>query len=140
MLPSYPIEEIDMTDAHFPAQARSHQNLAVVLRSEGAAIAVLCTLYFSHLSGDWWLYFLAFLLPDLFMLGYLTGNRIGALCYNIGHSYLTPLLLAAAGVWFGLSLAAELALIWGAHIGLDRAIGYGLKYNGHFKDTHLGRV
>jgi len=129
-----------MTDTFSIAPAGRSLGVAAILRSEGAAIAVLCTLYYDHLDGGWWLYFLAFLLPDLFMLGYLAGKQIGAMCYNIGHSYLAPLLLGAVGVWTGTILAIELALIWGAHIGVDRTIGYGLKYNGHFKDTHLGRV
>lgn len=129
-----------MTDAQLSTQARRNWYMPAILRSEGAAIAGLCTLSYHQLEGGWWLYFLAFLMPDLFMVGYVAGGRIGAQCYNIGHSYLTPLLLAAVGGWTGSSLAVQLALIWGAHIGLDRAIGYGLKYNGHFKDTHLGRV
>jgi hypothetical protein len=33
-----------------------------------------------------------------------------------------------------------MALIWLAHIGMDRMLGYGLKYSGGFKDTHLGRL
>jgi hypothetical protein len=27
-----------------------------------------------------------------------------------------------------------------AHVGMDRAVGYGLKYPTHFKDTHLQRI
>ena len=129
-----------MTETKMATKAKRGWYIPAILRSEGAALAGLCTLGYHQLEGGWALYFLVFLFPDLFMLGYLAGQRIGALCYNIAHSYLTPLLLAAAGGWLGVSLAVELALIWGAHIGLDRAIGYGLKYNGHFKDTHLGRV
>ena len=34
----------------------------------------------------------------------------------------------------------KLGLIWLAHIGMDRAIGYGLKYPTNHKDTHLQRV
>ena len=129
-----------MTEVKLTRKAGGNWTMPAILRSEGLAIAGLCTLFYHQLNGGWWLYFMAFLLPDLFMVGYLAGNRMGALCYNIGHSYLAPLALAALGWWMGSSLAAQLALIWGAHIGVDRAIGYGLKYNGHFKDTHLGRV
>lgn len=74
------------------------------------------------------------------MLGYLRDKQTGALVYNIGHSYLTPLALAGAGLWSGSDLALSIALIWGAHIGLDRAMGYGLKYASGFKETHLSRV
>ena len=31
-----------------------------------------------------------------------------------------------------------LALVWLAHIGLDRLLGMGLKYNDRFAHTHLG--
>ena len=74
------------------------------------------------------------------MLGYLAGNRTGALCYNLGHSYLAPLALAAGGTLMGVELPLSLALVWGAHIGLDRAMGYGLKYAAGFLQTHLGRI
>ncbi|KKB35215.1 hypothetical protein QY97_01956 [Bacillus thermotolerans] len=37
-------------------------------------------------------------------------------------------------------MVLAVGLIWSAHIGMDRAIGYGLKYSTHFKDTHLNRV
>ncbi|RKQ33951.1 DUF4260 family protein [Oceanobacillus halophilus] len=31
-------------------------------------------------------------------------------------------------------------LIWTAHIGMDRMIGFGLKYPTAFKDTHIQRI
>ncbi len=83
---------------------------------------------------------LLFLVPDIFMLGYLAGPRIGAALYNAGHSYLGPLILAGVGSLANAQMPLLIALIWGAHIGIDRAIGYGLKYGSGFKDTHLGRV
>lgn len=78
--------------------------------------------------------------PDLVMLGYLAGKRIGAICYNVGHSYIGPILLAFLAFFLSHPLLAQLAMIWVAHIGFDRAIGYGLKYATDFKDTHLNRV
>jgi hypothetical protein len=74
------------------------------------------------------------------MAGYAFGNRVGAACYNVAHSYLAPLALAGAGHLAGWDNASAVALIWGVHIGADRAIGYGLKYGTGFRDTHLGRV
>jgi hypothetical protein len=83
---------------------------------------------------------LVLFLPDLFMVGYVASTRVGAAIYNIGHSY-----LASATLWF---VAAVLessgtkaaALVWAAHIGMDRALGYGLKYPDSFRNTHLGRL
>jgi hypothetical protein len=37
-------------------------------------------------------------------------------------------------------IAGSVALIWLAHIGFDRALGYGLKYKAGFGFTHLGRI
>ena len=37
-------------------------------------------------------------------------------------------------------LVLSLAMIWLAHIGIDRALGYGLKYQTGFAFTHLGRI
>ena len=33
-----------------------------------------------------------------------------------------------------------IAMIWLAHIGFDRALGYGLKYERGFGFTHMGRI
>jgi hypothetical protein len=74
------------------------------------------------------------------MLGYLGGDRIGALSYNVAHTYVGPLLLASIGAFGGIDLTVQLALIWGAHIGADRALGYGLKYPTGFKQTHVQRL
>jgi hypothetical protein len=74
------------------------------------------------------------------MAGYLAGPRTGARVYNAFHAYLGPLALVSAGALAMRPLAVDLALIWMAHIGMDRALGYGLKYTSSFGDTHLGRV
>ncbi len=74
------------------------------------------------------------------MLGYLAGARIGAAGYNLAHNYVPPLLLAAYGLGAGQPFALQLAAIWLAHIGMDRLLGYGLKYPTVFQDTHLQRV
>jgi hypothetical protein len=78
--------------------------------------------------------------PDGCFAGYVGGPRVGAICYNVAHSHVVPLLLIA---WSVLSSSASLlsvALIWLAHIGLDRALGFGLKYPTGFRDTHLGEI
>jgi hypothetical protein len=81
-----------------------------------------------------------FLTPDLFMLGYLAGNKVGAFGYNVAHTYTAPV-LAWSALWFsGETSGYWLVLIWVAHIGWDRLLGYGLKYETAFKDTHLQRV
>jgi hypothetical protein len=83
---------------------------------------------------------LLFLAPDLSMLAYLAGPRVGAACYDAVHTTALPLALGAIGVLAGGDAAVQVALIWLAHIGIDRMLGYGLKYPTGFKDTHLQRV
>lgn len=109
-------------------------------RLEGAAIAIAAITAWFLLGGTWWLLLLLFLLPDLSMVGYLGSPRVGALGYNLLHSYPLAVLLLGSGVWFdvfGLTLAGTLLL---AHIGADRALGYGLKLPSGFQDTHLGVI
>ena len=111
-----------------------------LLRLEALAVLALATLAYRGLGASWAMYGVLFLLPDLFMLGYLSGPGPGAWIYNAGHTYLAPAALAAVGYFGHRPALLPLGLIWVAHIGFDRSLGYGLKYETQFKDTHLGRV
>ena len=109
------------------------------LRAEGLAVFALSSLTYYAFGGPWALYVLLILAPDLAMLGYLGGPALGARLYNLAHSYVGPIILAIVGAVTA-SAAVAVALIWCAHIGMDRMIGYGLKYPTAFGDTHLGTV
>ena len=111
-----------------------------LLRLEGAALALACTVFYSYFEGSWTMFALLLLVPDLSFLGYLAGPRAGAATYNIAHAAILPMLLGIVGMVMPSALAMHLALIWSAHIGLDRALGYGLKYDAGFGFTHLGRI
>jgi hypothetical protein len=78
--------------------------------------------------------------PDLSFVAYLAGSRAGAVAYNAAHSYVGALMLLAAGVLGAVPLVLAMALVWCAHIGFDRMLGYGLKYGAGFGETHLGRL
>jgi hypothetical protein len=110
----------------------------LVLRLEALAVLALAVAGYARLGGTWWFFAALFLTPDLSMLGYLGGRRLGAMLYNAGHCYLAPAVLGAVGVLTPSALVLQLALIWAAHIGFDRMIGYGLKYATGFRHTHLG--
>ena len=112
----------------------------IVLRLEGMALFVAGLAAFLHLKQSVWIFAGLFLVPDLSMAAYFAGPRLGAITYNIFHTTIGPLLLAVYGVLSGELFAQVLASIWLAHIGLDHAIGYGLKYTTDFRDTHLGRL
>jgi hypothetical protein len=113
---------------------------ATMLRVEGATMLAGSVLLYWAGAGSWWLFALLLLAPDLSMLGYLAGPRVGAVAYNVFHSYPLPAALGLVGFFVGAPLAVSVALVWFAHIGMDRLMGYGLKYLMGFKDTHLQRV
>jgi uncharacterized protein DUF4260 len=110
------------------------------LRVEGATLVAGSLIAYATTDQAWWLVPLTLLLPDLTMIGYLGGTRLGSYLYNLGHSTPVPAVIVAIGWWQDNSLVVALGLVWLAHIGLDRLIGYGLKYDDHFQHTHLGRL
>ena len=113
--------------------------MTALLRLEGAAALVAGLVGYFALSNSWIFLAATLLVPDLAMLGYAFGPKVGARAYNLAHTYLAPAALAAVAWAFDLPLLAS-ACVWIAHIGLDRALGYGLKYESGFSDTHLGRI
>lgn len=111
-----------------------------LLHVEGATVLVLSALWYWREGGGWLLFAVLFFVPDLSAIGYLAGRRAGAAAYNLAHTEAAPSALATFALWHGHAVALSLALIWLAHIGMDRMFGYGFKYATAFKDTHLGRV
>lgn len=112
----------------------------VLLRLEGFTVFVLALAIYWHQSFSWALFWSTILLPDLALLGYLVNSKVGAIAYNITHSKLLPCALALVSVANGDALFLSLALVWFVHIGIDRLLGYGLKYPEGFKITHLGVI
>ncbi len=112
----------------------------LLLRVEGVAVAIAAISLFFHEGYPWWLFVALILAPDLSMIGLVAGSTVGAAAYNAAHTYALPVALAAIGVIADSEVAAQVGLVWLAHIGLDRAIGYGLKYPSGFEKTHLQRV
>ena len=111
-----------------------------LLRLEGAVVFASAAFLYGRNSGSWLLFALLILAPDLAALGYLAGARVGSVTYNIVHTYALPASLMLAAWLSHAPLGLSLALIWFAHIGADRLLGFGLKYPTEFKDTHLNRV
>ena len=111
-----------------------------LLRLEGAVVLGVALAAYAQFGAGWGVFALWLLAPDLSLLGYLAGPRTGAALYNAAHSYVGPLLLLALGVLAAMPWAVAGSLIWLAHIGMDHALGYGLKYASGFAATHLGRI
>jgi hypothetical protein len=114
--------------------------ITATLRLEGFVAFIAALAAFHLTGGNWWLFATLILAPDLSMLGWYAGEKNGARIYNLAHTYTVPALLGAIGFVTGAGWLVSVAIIWIAHIGLDRAIGYGLKYPGSFKNTHLGTM
>ena len=106
-------------------------------RVEGAAIAAAAVASYVHFGFAWGLFALLILSPDLSMVGYAGGPRLGARVYNFFHVYVWPAALIGAGVVIHNEMLLAIGIIWGTHIGIDRLCGFGLKYATAFKDTHL---
>ena len=112
----------------------------ILLRLEGLALLASMVLVYALWGGSWWIFALLLLLPDISLAAYLAGPGTGAIVYNAAHSTVIPAALAALGLALSQPLMVSLAIIWLAHIGMDRAVGYGLKYQAGFGFTHLGRI
>lgn len=115
-------------------------SVRLILRIEGLCILILALLGYGKFDFSWSVFVLFFFAPDLSFFCYLAGPRVGAICYNSAHSYIGAMGCLAAGfLWPRPSFLAA-GIIWCAHIGFDRALGYGLKYSSGFRSTHLGLI
>ncbi|MDP3941041.1 MAG: DUF4260 domain-containing protein [bacterium] len=111
-----------------------------VLHLEGLAI-FFAALYLYHLlSADWLIFLILLLTPDISMVGYIKNTRLGAVTYNIVHNYALGIIVSGIGLLVGNTFFTSLGLILLAHVGIDRFLGFGLKYPTHFKETHLQKV
>ncbi len=112
-------------------------NNFILLRVEAAAeLGLVCWLY-HHGASSWYLFAALFLVPDLGMIGYLAGPRVGAACYNLLHTYVLSIPLVMLATMLNHPLIFAIGLIWCGHIAADRMLGYGLKTIGSFHKTHL---
>jgi hypothetical protein len=109
-------------------------------RSEAGFIFLASLYFYHHLHFSLLLFIVLFFTVDIFMVGYITNNNIGAQIYNFGHSFIVSTLLILIGVMVKSDVLIGGGLIWTAHIGFDRALGYGLKFDSGFNDTHLGKI
>ncbi len=101
---------------------------------------VLSLAAYARFGVGWKIFFVFFLVPDIAFAGYLAGPRFGAIAYNLMHSSIGAVICLLGGLWLSSAAASTAGMIWFAHIGFDRALGYGLKYLQGFGFTHLGLI
>lgn len=109
---------------------------------EGALVFVAGVGFYVAVAGifPWWMAILIFFAPDLSFAGYLGGPKTGAICYNVVHNYGVCAILALTGFLAGWPVIFAIGLLWVAHCGFDRMMGYGLKRTHAFTSTHMGNI
>lgn len=112
----------------------------VILHLEGLVLLATTIVFYARLDFAWSLFWLLLLSPDLSLVPYLINRNWGTHVYNVMHTLALPAMLIAYAFATDWTIGIQLALIWLAHIGMDRSVGYGLKYNDSFGDTHLRKV
>ena len=111
-----------------------------VLKLEEVLIFALGIYLFSLLNYQWWWFLVLILTPDMGMLGYLFGPKVGALSYNLFHHRGLAVAIYLTGIYLSLPLCQLIGIILFSHASLDRIFGYGLKYDKGFRYTHLGEI
>lgn len=109
----------------------------LILRVEGLAVLAAACFFYARADYSWGMFALLFLVPDVSMVGYLVNKHLGSIFYNLAHNYIFPATLLVYGEYISSETLVFCALIWIAHVGFDRLLGYGLKYKTAFKYTHL---
>jgi hypothetical protein len=135
------MSEATVPESGVPATAGAVTGgVKILLRLEGLTLFAGMVLLYDVWGGSWWVFALLFFIPDLSFIAYLSDPKSGAIVYNAAHSYMAPVALMTTGFAIGEPLTLSIAMIWLAHIGIDRALGYGLKYAAGFGFTHLGSI
>ena len=114
--------------------------MKTLIRLEELGFVLFSIYLFSLLPYPWWYYPLLFFIPDLAILGYLAGPRVGAIVYNFVHHRALALICYVAGIFLAIPLLSLAGVIVFAHSSLDRVLGYGLKFPDSFTHTHLGKI
>jgi len=111
-----------------------------ILKLEGLAVFLASLYFFNEISGNWILFVLLIIVPDISMIGYIKDKKLGSITYNLVHNYILALVIIFYGILANNDLVTSFGLILSAHIGADRLVNYGLKYPSDFKDTHINKV
>lgn len=114
--------------------------MKTILKLEELAMFLACVYTLYIFDAAWWMYPVLLLGPDISMLGYLAGNKVGAWSYNFFHHKGIASILLITGVYANIDQLFFAGVILFGHASMDRLAGYGLKYENGFKFTHLGEI
>lgn len=110
------------------------------IKAEELMLFVACIIAFNYLKINNYWFWLLLLLPDISAIGYLLGNKVGAVSYNVAHHKGVAILVGLMGLWQQNEVLMAAGIILLAHSSIDRVFGYGLKLKTSFQDTHLGSI
>jgi hypothetical protein len=110
------------------------------LKLESLSLAILMVVLTYYSPAPLWILPATFLFFDIGMIGYLKNTKFGALTYNISHDFTIPTILIALGLMFNVSWVSVVGYCWVFHVAIDRSLGYGLKHEHSFNETHLGKI
>jgi len=111
-----------------------------IIQLEELGMFLLSIFLFNQLSFAWWWFPALILLPDISMVGYAAGNKIGAIVYNFFHHKAVAIAVYMLGFYLHNELIQLIGIILFGHSSMDRFFGYGLKTFAGFKSTHLGEI
>ncbi|MGC4036217.1 MAG: DUF4260 domain-containing protein [Chitinophagaceae bacterium] len=111
-----------------------------LIKFEEAAMLGLSIFLLAIFHATWWWYPLLAIGPDISILGYSAGNKIGAFCYNLFHHKAIAIMVFITGYFLNNDLLQQTGIVLFGHSSMDRMFGYGLKTNEGFKFTHLGVI
>ncbi|WP_264566408.1 DUF4260 domain-containing protein [Flavobacterium sp. N3904] len=114
--------------------------MKTIIKLEELGLFILGIYFFSQLNYAWWWFLVLILVPDFSMIGYVFGNKVGALCYNMVHHRGIAIAVYLVGIYCSNSAVQLWGVILFTHSSMDRLFGYGLKYETGFKFTHLGEI
>jgi uncharacterized protein DUF4260 len=109
-----------------------------VLKLEELVMFAFCVYALTLFHVSWWMYLLILIAPDISFVGYIAGNKIGAVCYNLFHHKGVAIAIFLAGFILKNEWLQVIGIILFGHSSMDRSLGYGLKLDEGFKYTHLG--
>ncbi|WP_300671575.1 DUF4260 domain-containing protein [Soonwooa sp.] len=114
--------------------------MKIVLKLEYAALLLVSLFAFAYTGWSWWWYVGLFFAPDISMLGYLVNTKVGAFFYNLFHHWGVAVIVYLLGMYLNLPILEVVGSILLGHSAFDRIVGYGLKYEDSFQNTHLGKI
>jgi Domain of unknown function (DUF4260) len=114
--------------------------MKTLLKLEELAMFFASIYALHYLQVSWWWYLIVFVGPDISMIGYFAGNKVGAACYNLFHHKGIAIAILMTGIFLSNWNMEVIGMVLFGHSSLDRFAGYGLKYNEGFKFTSLGKI